>query len=100
MLKITITETAGEMRWTLHGRLVAPWVRELRKSWNAANHTREGRTYLVDLNEVTLIDESGEKLLRTMARAGVRLIGNGVFVRHMLDELQMGDKRGPVRHSS
>jgi len=100
VLKITITETPMEIRWTLHGRLVGPWVRELRKSWNAANQAREGRTCVVHLDEVTLIDESGEKLLRTMARAGVRLIGNGVFVRNMLDELQMGDKRGPVRHSS
>jgi hypothetical protein len=30
MLKITITDTAEEERWTLQGRLVAPWVRELK----------------------------------------------------------------------
>lgn len=100
MLKITITETAKEMRWTLQGRLVAPWVRQLRKSWNAANQTREGRTPVVDLVDVTLIDEGGEKLLRTMAREGVQLIGNGVFMKNLLEELQMGNKRGPVRHSS
>lgn len=100
MLKITITETAKEMRWTLQGRLVAPWVRELRKSWNAANQTRDGRTPVVDLNDVTLIDASGEKLLRTMAREGVQLIGNGVIMKNLLEELHMGDKRGPVRHSS
>ncbi len=100
MLKITITETATELRWTLQGRLVAPWVRELRKSWNAAHQSRGGRTCLVDLNDVTLIDESGEKLLRAMAREGVQLIGNGVFTKNLLEELQMGDKRGPVRHSS
>ena len=28
MLKITITNTMTEERWTLHGRLVAPWVNE------------------------------------------------------------------------
>jgi len=100
VLKITITETAKEMRWTLQGRLVAPWVRELRKSWNAANQTRDGRTPVVDLNDVTLIDASGEKLLRTMAREGVQLIGNGVIMKNLLEELHMGDKRGPVRHSS
>ena len=100
MLKITITETATEMRWTLQGRLVAPWVRELRKSWNAANQTREGRTCVVELNDVTLIDEGGEKLLRTMAREGVQLIGDGVFTKNLLEELQGEGKRGPVRHSS
>ena len=100
MLKITITETATELRWTLQGRLVAPWVRELRKSWVAAHQSRQGQTCLVDLNDVTLIDESGEKLLRAMAREGVTLIGNGVFLRNLVEELQRGDKRGPVRHSS
>ena len=100
MLKITVTETATELKWTLQGRLVAPWVRELRKSWNAANQTRDGRIPVVDLNDVTLIDAGGEKLLRTMAREGVQLIGNGVFMKNLLEELQMGDKRGKVRHSS
>jgi hypothetical protein len=100
VLKITLTETATELRWTLQGRLVTPWVRELRKSWAAANQTRERRTCVVDLNDVTLIDEGGEKLLRTMAREGVTLIGNGVFLRNLVEELQRGDKRGPVRYSS
>ena len=100
MLKISITETATEMRWTLHGRLVAPWARELRKSWRAAKQARDGRNYVVDLTDVTLIDEGGEKLLRAMAKEGVQLIGNGLFMQNLPDELQMGRKRGPVRHSS
>ena len=100
MLKITITETATEMRWTLQGRLVAPWVRELRKSWAAANQTRERRTSVVDLNDVTLIDEGGEKLLRTMAREGVQFIANGVSNKHFLEELQTRDKHNATAHSS
>ena len=100
MLKITLTETPTEIRWILQGRLVAPWVRELRKSWNAAKQTQEGRTCVVDLNDVTLIDDGGEKLLRTMARDYVTVIGNGVFITNLLEELQTGPKRGPVRHSS
>jgi len=100
VLKITITETATEMRWTLQGRLVAPWVRELRKSWAAANQTRERRTSVVDLNDVTLIDEGGEKLLRTMAREGVQFIANGVSNKHFLEELQTRDKHNATAHSS
>ena len=100
MLKITITETATELRWTLQGRLVAPWVRELRKSWAAAKQACERRTSVVDLNDVTLVDEGGEKLLRTMVREGVTMIGNGVFLKNLVEELKIGDKRGAVRHSS
>ena len=99
MLKITVTETATELKWTLQGRLVAPWVRELRKSWNAAHQAREGRKRLVDLNDVTLIDESGEKLLRAMAREGAQFIANGVSNKHFLEELQKRGKHDPAAHS-
>lgn len=99
MLKITVTETATELKWTLQGRLVVPWVRELRKSWNAAHHAREGRKCLVDLNDVTVIDESGEKLLRSMAREGVQFIANGVSNKHFLEELQKREKHDPAAHS-
>jgi len=92
VLKIDITETATELRWTLQGRLVAPYVRELRKSWNAAHQSGKGRSRLVDLNDVTHIDESGEKLLRAMAREDVQLIGNGLFIKDLLEELQSRDK--------
>jgi hypothetical protein len=33
VLKITINETVTEKRWILEGRLVGPWVGELRRSW-------------------------------------------------------------------
>jgi hypothetical protein len=33
MLKITISNTATEERWTPQGRLVVPWVNELMASW-------------------------------------------------------------------
>jgi hypothetical protein len=33
MLKVTITDTATEEKWTLQGRLVWPWVNELRANW-------------------------------------------------------------------
>jgi len=96
VLKIAITETPTELRWTLQGRLVAPWVRELRKSWKAAKQTRDGRTYVVDLNDVTLIDEDGEKLLRAMARECVTLIGKGVFIMKLIAEMKPRNKRGPA----
>jgi len=41
MLKITISKTAIEERWTLHGRLVAPCVNELKACWR--RHTAQLR---------------------------------------------------------
>ena len=33
MLRITIAETLTEQKWTLEGRLVQPWISELKSNW-------------------------------------------------------------------
>jgi anti-anti-sigma regulatory factor len=88
MLKITITNTATEMQWILHGRLVAPWVNELKTSWKGAHATAHGRRCIVNLDEVTFIDKSGERLLRTMSKQGARFVAGDVYVKDVLDRLR------------
>jgi outer membrane protein TolC len=87
MLKIRFSETPSEERWTLHGRLTAPWVRELRTCWKK-NHGREKqRACIVDLNEIKFIDKSGERFLRAMARDGAQCIASGIYIKHILENL-------------
>jgi hypothetical protein len=76
MLKVTITDTATEEKWTLQGRLVWPWVNELRANWAKAQRAAKGRTRIVDLDEVRFIDESGERMLRTMSNQGAQLVAS------------------------
>ena len=59
MLKINLRDTPAEERWILHGRLTAPWVRELRASWRKNHRTEQVRPCIIDLNEVTFIDKAG-----------------------------------------
>jgi hypothetical protein len=87
MLRITITNTATAERWTLQGRLVAPWVNELKTSWNRAHRAIRRRKCIVNLNEVTFIDRSGERVLRSMSKQGARLVASDVYVKHVLDRL-------------
>ncbi len=87
MLKITITETPAERRWVVQGRLVGPWVSELRTTWRRWG-SRDKRTCIIDLNDVTFIDKSGERLLRAMSKKGARLIAKGMYVKHVLEQLQ------------
>ena len=84
MLRITIDDGPAEQRWTLQGRLVAPWVAELESSWRNSHHRRDPRKCVVDLSDVTLIDDQGEKALRVMSRAGVEFIACGVYVKHVV----------------
>ncbi len=88
MLKITITNTMTEERWTLHGRLVAPWVNELKASWRREHRAAPGRRCIVNLDEVTFIDQSGERMLRSMSNQGVRFIAGDVYVKHVLYRLR------------
>jgi anti-anti-sigma regulatory factor len=87
MLKITITNTATEMQWIRHGRLVAPWVNELKASWRRAHATTHGRRYIVNLDEVTFIDKSGERMLRSMSKQGAQFVARDVYIKHVLDHL-------------
>jgi hypothetical protein len=50
MLKITIMETTSERRWIVQGRLVGPWVSELRTTWKRPHRTPDKRACIIDLN--------------------------------------------------
>src|SRR5260370_35393093 len=78
MLRITIDETLSEQRWTLEGRLVQPWISELKANWARTETGRRERKCVVDLTGVTLIDKSGEKALAEWSRKGAKLMANGV----------------------
>lgn len=95
MMRITITEMATEQRWTLEGRLVQPWVGELRASWKNRHRPQNGRTCTVDLSQITCIDNSGLRLLRTMSKEGTHFIATGIYTKHVLEQLKGGTKHAP-----
>ena len=101
MLKINFSETPGEERWILHGRLTDPWVREFRACWKK-NHRRDSRrACIVDLNEVTFIDKCGERLLRMLARAGAQFTARGMYTKQILGQItaRLGTRRSAPKTS-
>jgi anti-anti-sigma regulatory factor len=88
VLKITTSENPTEMRWILHGRLVGPWIGELRTHWKRQARNRKGRTCVVDLSDVTFIDKRGERLLRAMSKEGAQFIAKGLYIKHVLEGLK------------
>ncbi|MGA7622313.1 MAG: efflux RND transporter periplasmic adaptor subunit [Candidatus Acidiferrales bacterium] len=93
MLKINFNQTAAEEKWNLHGRLFGPWVHELRACWEVNHRTDAGRACIVDLNEVTFIDKSGERLLRMLAKDGAQFTGSGTYIKHVIENLSARSKR-------
>ena len=69
MLKITVSETATEDRWILQGRLVGPWVGELKKVWQNAQRGGKQPRCVFDLNDVTCVDKAGEKTIAGTRKA-------------------------------
>ena len=96
MLRITHARTQTEQRWTLCGRLTRPWVAELRASWEQGRQSGVDARTVVDLSDVTFIDESGEKLLSEMGSDGVEFIAAGVETVDLLKNLKISGKR-PLR---
>jgi anti-anti-sigma regulatory factor len=88
MLKISITETPAERKWVLQGRLVGPWVSELRATWKNGHKSQDKRACVIDLNDVTFIDKEGERLLRAISKKGAQLVADGLYIKHVLEHVK------------
>jgi len=87
MLKITMHDSANELRYQLEGRLAGAWVGELRQCWSTASSTTSGRATILDLGEVDFIDPDGQSLLSEMFRCGVRLVAVTPLIQGLVDEI-------------
>jgi hypothetical protein len=92
MLRITIDETPTEQKWILQGKLSGPWVALLATKWRLTREARQGRRCVVNLNELTFVDQCGEKALRAMKKEGAELLACGVYTRHVLGCYGQGQK--------
>jgi len=93
MFRVNYSDTADGQRWSLHGRLAGPFVDELRSCWRYARERAPLARAIVDLKEVTFIDQAGETLLAEMRSAGAELIATGVEHQHLLATLD--NHKGP-----
>jgi hypothetical protein len=94
MLRITVSETNSEQRWTLQGRLAGPWVAQLQTCWAEAQADRAGRSCVIDVTNLTSVDRQGEELLQAMIREGAQFRACGVYIKHMLENLSMRCRQG------
>jgi anti-anti-sigma regulatory factor len=93
MLKITNTGTETEQRWILCGQLSGPWVAELQSNWEKTRSESHGRKRLVDLTDVTFIDDRGEVVLCAMRSEGAEFVARGVDTKQLLADLESKRER-------
>jgi hypothetical protein len=85
-LSITVREIAPEQHWILCGRLTDYSASEVLSNWHAAKDPKSVGRRVIDLDGVTVIDRSGERVLSMMIQDGARF--GGIYARHILAALQ------------
>jgi len=92
LFKVTVIEQDDHATFKVEGRLVKPWVSELKRSWAQFIREHPGKPVMVDLGEVTFIDNEGKCLLSSMFRKGADLCGGGFLTRSIVDLIKNGLK--------
>jgi hypothetical protein len=86
MLRIATLETPGDgATLSLEGRVIGPWVDELRQSCERILAT--GASLTLDLSEVAFVERSGVRLLQNLVDGGVTVVNCPAFVCEQLKAL-------------
>lgn len=78
--------------WPLHrivieGKLIGPWVEELKRCWLSIVSAGPATTIEIELSKMTMIDHEGKLLLVEMVRRGVCLSALGLMSQAIVEEI-------------
>jgi len=88
MLRITLDQKSDLARLKLDGKIIGPWVNELKVSWSDLKKSNPGQPVVVDLTDVTFVDADGRDLLRSLFRQGASLESRSLVTRFIIDRIQ------------
>ena len=88
MLRIGIKIDPSELRLTLEGELIEPWIAELQSVWETQCLPCSVAKRVVNLNDVTRVDEGGKRVLGAMKCGGAELLATGVSMKHLIKGLK------------
>jgi anti-anti-sigma regulatory factor len=88
MLRITVQTESTKTVLKLDGKITGPWVKELESCWEMLRRVQAHQTMVVDLANVTFINDSGSQLLERMHAEGAQLLGEGPLTRSIVEEIE------------
>ena len=88
MLRISITNESRLTRFKLEGKLAHEWVHEAETAWAVLKSLTGKHKVLVDLVNVSFVDENGALLLASMRRNGAKLLGGGLLIAALIEEIE------------
>ena len=85
MLRISRFDEPHATRLKLEGKVIREWIPEARRVWVEASN---GKELIIDLFDVTFVDDWGRRLLTEMHAAGASLVGTGPMIGTLIDDIR------------
>lgn len=86
-LRYYIHDRASSFRFKLAGALAGEDVAELEQCWNSASSTLANRAFVVDVSELSAIDEVGRELLSQWHKRGVEFVATSPWSRSLVESI-------------
>ena len=86
MIRITAQQESSVTRLFLEGKLAGPCVDELDKCWHTCPSAEV--PLLVDLTNVSFVDDHGKELLARMHNKGIKLFSKSVMTKCLIEEIE------------
>ena len=86
MIRITAQQESTITRLFLEGKLSGPCVDELDKCWQMCPAGEVA--LLVDLTNVSFVDEHGKELLARMHNKGIKLFSKSLMTKCLIEEIE------------
>ncbi len=95
MLKVSVEEGDGTLSLVVEGRLVGPWVDELRRVYQQRLFPAEHVELTVDLCGLTAMDSRGQALLYELLHRGATLHSSDVMNQYLVEQMAQTSERHP-----
>jgi hypothetical protein len=87
-LKITIQDQGETIEIKLEGRVVGPWVAELRRVWAETAPQLGMKSLSIDIQQVTYADAGGKEALREIyTQTHATLIASSPWAQYLAEEI-------------
>ena len=86
MIRITAQQESSTTRLFLEGKLAGRCVDELDKCWQAC--PTDEAAVLVDLTNVSFVDDHGKELLARMHSKGIKLFSTSLITKCLIEEIE------------
>jgi len=86
VIRITAQQESTATRLFLEGKLSGPCVDELDKCWQTCPNGEV--SLVVDLTNVSFVDERGKELLTRMHNKGIKLFSKSVMTKCLVEEIE------------